>query len=908
MKTLNSILSENIVEALGWTIIHSLWQGAIFAIALGLLLVFTNRYSSLTRYLMSIFILLLFVTATLITFMLKVDLQNVASSKSTPFTQVNINLNEPKTQPDEPANYPIEQEFIQANDEFSILITTKIYFERHIPLIVTLWLLGILIFTLRFLGSLAYIQRMRSYQTNVFPTYWIEQANLFVNQIGLTKKVKFVSSNIALTPMAMGVFKPAVIIPAKLFTGLTEEQMKAILIHELAHIKRNDFLVNILQSIVEILFFYHPGVWWISTVIRNERENCCDDITVSLTGEKIEYAKTLIQLQTESQQSLNPALGLTGLSYKFSHRIKRLFNQPTVFADYREGFFTAIILVLGVATLSFISLKTGQNELSIDAKTSLLLEQETPGNGQYFNSKQQNNTIEEIGESSDESSSYPVNVDKFPLDKQLKFLFLAIEHKDIELVKYILEKDVDVNGRNQEGRTPLVVAAHHKALEISKLLIQKGSKVNLADEEGYTALMEAADHGAFNLVKLLIHFGADPNRISENGHTALMEAADHGYNDIINYLLDHGADPSIKIDGWDALRHAKTKDHKEVTSLLEKVKKDSETTVENNNTEKQHKNFKYKEESISYQDKNYSRPIGRLPGGVLNSIKAPMGKSLKIHLELPKDMMKVNIYFNSLQGQRIKTFLDKKLRKGKHNFKWGLGNLKRTTYWLHIEIDGKLLKQRVGQNCAISWTDTEQSVLGNIDNTSSCKDLLIAVKNNDIQKVKELLNTTNPNCEYREGGEPRSPLVTAAREGNTEIGKLLLNAKADVEYRTKGDESPLMAAAAYGHINFVKLLLGAGANINRKLGGDGTALIKASQHGHEQVVKYLITKGADVDAEVGGDGTALINAVRGNYYNIAKLLLENGADPNKHSPGDENPKYHAYKNGDKKMIQLLEKY
>lgn len=190
----------------------------------------------------------------------------------------------------------------------------------------------------------------------------------------------------------------------------------------------------------------------------------------------------------------------------------------------------------------------------------------------------------------------------------------------------------------------------------------------------------------------------------------------------------------------------------------------------------------------------------------------------------------------------------------------------------------------------------------------NCRELLSAVKNEDVEKVKELLKTVDPDCSYRGDGEARSPLVAAARAGNLVIGKLLIDANADVEFRAWGDETPLMAAAASGHIDFVKHLVSKKADVNRTLAGDGSALLVASRNGHLETVRYLISVGADVNAKIIGDGTALICAVRNDHYEVSRLLLENGADPYQTSPGDEYAMFHARSSNNKAMIDLLKKY
>lgn len=211
----------------------------------------------------------------------------------------------------------------------------------------------------------------------------------------------------------------------------------------------------------------------------------------------------------------------------------------------------------------------------------------------------------------------------------------------------------------------------------------------------------------------------------------------------------------------------------------------------------------------------------------------------------------------------------------------------------------------------------EQESFDEID----CKELLAAVKERNSEKVRELLNTADPNCinfnlkrvEVQKGQtffvqDPRTPLVAAARDGNLEAGKFLTEAGADVEFHAPGDESPLMAASANGNLDFVKLLIANGADVNKKLSGDGTALIVASRGGHAETVKYLLSQGAEVDGMVNTDGTPLINAVRRGHYEVSKILLENGADPYFSTPCDEYPMYHARESKNRIMIELLKKY
>ena len=150
--------------------------------------------------------------------------------------------------------------------------------------------------------------------------------------------------------MAFGWLRPMVLFPAALFKTLEDTQIYAILAHELAHVKRNDFLVNLLQHLLLSLFFYDPGVWWMSARIEEEREHSCDDLAVRITKQPIGYAKTLLHLTETQMNKSTVAMGYKGANPSnrkgFKARITRLLSQSLSKASFSEGITTAIILVL----------------------------------------------------------------------------------------------------------------------------------------------------------------------------------------------------------------------------------------------------------------------------------------------------------------------------------------------------------------------------------------------------------------------------------------------------------------------------------------------------------------------------------------------------------------------------------
>ena len=154
-------------------------------------------------------------------------------------------------------------------------------------------------------------------------------------------------------PTVIGWLKPVVLLPASALAALSPQQLEAILAHELAHIRRHDYLVNLLQTLVETLLFYHPAVWWLSRRIRIERENCCDDLAVSLCGDPVAYANALADLESlrsETAPTHHIAMAATGGA--LLQRVRRLLGAPSSHSGRGPAWLAgsaALLLVGGIA-------------------------------------------------------------------------------------------------------------------------------------------------------------------------------------------------------------------------------------------------------------------------------------------------------------------------------------------------------------------------------------------------------------------------------------------------------------------------------------------------------------------------------------------------------------------------------
>jgi len=187
-----------------------------------------------------------------------------------------------------------------------------------------LWFAGVVLFSCRPIRSLARIRMLR--RKGIEPEAWIVELGLSIaKRMECTRAFRILICAISETPAAIGWLRPVILLPAATVAGLTVEQLETLLAHEIAHIRRLDYVVNILQVIVETLLFYHPAVWWVSSRIRFERELCCDDEVVRATGDALGYARALTTLERLRSAAPAPALGSAGGA--LAYRIRRLVGE-----------------------------------------------------------------------------------------------------------------------------------------------------------------------------------------------------------------------------------------------------------------------------------------------------------------------------------------------------------------------------------------------------------------------------------------------------------------------------------------------------------------------------------------------------------------------------------------------------
>jgi len=286
MNGISTLLGSPIGQAIGWALLHLLWQGVLVAAILAATLALLSKQSANARYLASCGALALLVVLGAVTAYRAYD----GSASEAP----SISLVTAPTS-DKTIELTTSDTGQPATD--NRLTTIATFTKSHLPQIVMIWLTGVLLLSVRLLfGWLRAHSIAKKNATEAAPE-WQRSARRLAHALKLRRAVQLLESAAVEVPTVIGWLRPVVLLPATSLTGLSTEQMEMILAHELAHIRRNDFFVNLMQAVVETLLFYHPAVWWISNRIRVEREHCCDDVAVSVSGKPLVYARALTRLE-----------------------------------------------------------------------------------------------------------------------------------------------------------------------------------------------------------------------------------------------------------------------------------------------------------------------------------------------------------------------------------------------------------------------------------------------------------------------------------------------------------------------------------------------------------------------------------------------------------------------------------
>ena len=285
----------SVVHLVGWTLVHSLWQGALVALAATTLLGFLPRDAARARHATLCLALLVHLAAPFVT-------AAVLASRA--------------------VAAPIGVASVSP--------------ERFLPLAVAAWLLGVVVSGTRFLGGWLVLRRVIARAAAIGAGPLAERARRLAERMGVRRAVRLLTSRQVAAPFSSGWLRPVIVLPVSLLSGIDPIHLDAVLAHELAHVRRRDYLVGLVQALAVTLLFHHPVTWWLDRRLRAEREHCCDDVAAAVAGDRLIYARALAEL--ESRRLGLSSLACAATDGSLSGRIQRLLGVSRTSSGWASVF------------------------------------------------------------------------------------------------------------------------------------------------------------------------------------------------------------------------------------------------------------------------------------------------------------------------------------------------------------------------------------------------------------------------------------------------------------------------------------------------------------------------------------------------------------------------------------------
>ncbi len=297
-----NFLSPATMHSLGWALLHFLWQGTAVAAVAAVIMAMTRR--PLVRYVTGLSALAVMLLSPVATFFY--SQQHSDSVTSSPLAA---------------AAWPIARGNTAASG--TTTLNPGSHSRDAFPWLVEAWLVGVALLSLRSAGGFFLLERERRRKCAVVADEVLAVCYELQDQLGINRAIQYCESGYLQAPAVIGWFRPIVFLPVSALTGLSDEQLRMVIAHELAHIRRFDAFVNVFQVCAETLLFYHPAVWWLNKRIRAERELCCDETAVAVCGDAVEYARALTLME---EWRSAPVLAMAANRGPLSERIAHLLR------------------------------------------------------------------------------------------------------------------------------------------------------------------------------------------------------------------------------------------------------------------------------------------------------------------------------------------------------------------------------------------------------------------------------------------------------------------------------------------------------------------------------------------------------------------------------------------------------
>jgi len=325
-------LPPDMMDALFGTLLHSLWIGLVTALVGALCIISTKNSAPTLRYNLLVGLLAVFSLSVVIVFVQAINKVNIIAYL--------FDLDQTKQN----AIFKFQLDIFTALNQFFDVL------KHYANPMILIWLVVILFKAVQLLIGLHGVSHLKRTQTFAAGNYWEQKVIQLAHQLNIKQGISILQSGLAKIPMVIGHFKPVILMPIGLLNHLSLNEVEAILSHELAHIKRRDYLINILQNVIEVLFFFNPAVLWLSKMIKEERENCCDDLAIACTDDKNGYLKALVSCQEFSLNSTGFAMSMASGKSQLITRIRRIaFNNRTTLTGFEKTtLMVALFFFLGL--------------------------------------------------------------------------------------------------------------------------------------------------------------------------------------------------------------------------------------------------------------------------------------------------------------------------------------------------------------------------------------------------------------------------------------------------------------------------------------------------------------------------------------------------------------------------------
>lgn len=306
-------MAEQISHALGFGILHTLWQGLLAGLVLAILLrIVPHRHAGVRHSMAFATVMLL-----LILFVINIVVHVPASMKA-----------------------GIEEEMIPEETAIAVALTPELtitstnvfidFVRTHASTIALVWLTGFLVNYTRTVIGLTQLRRLRNALALDTDPEWMARFEVLVRKVGIMRNVSLKLSARIHSPLTYGWLKPVVLLPVSILSTLPVAHIELILLHELAHVRRNDYLVNLLKTVAQNLLFFHPVMWWAARVMEEERERACDQFVMHMKQEPLQYVKTLAYMAGVPVYPSASAMALTGHESVLRNRINHILEQANL--------------------------------------------------------------------------------------------------------------------------------------------------------------------------------------------------------------------------------------------------------------------------------------------------------------------------------------------------------------------------------------------------------------------------------------------------------------------------------------------------------------------------------------------------------------------------------------------------